>query len=166
MSFNSSVFAAGPYAVTFNSSSLGLFVGDLQAPTVEVQTKTQPIDNSDKYGRTTLGALHQGADAFFQGTFMEWNTAQKAALWPFGVLGVVGTHGGDLYDLAQALVLTAQAGTPAATSGPATLTASKACLAPNFNTRFLFSSVLREVPIRLQLFPYLNVSTPVHFTTT
>ncbi len=36
----------------------------------------------------------------------------------------------------------------------ATLTASKAILAPGYNTQIIFGPTLRKVPIRLQLFPY------------
>jgi hypothetical protein len=68
-------------------------------------------------------------------------------------MGVMGVIGRLRYDLSQALVLTAIAGTPAASS-PATLTASQAILAANFPWKLLFGPTLRKFPLRMDLLPY------------
>ena len=52
---------------------------------------------------------------------------------------------------AQALVLTAVANTPAATS-PATLTATKSIISPDNNFQLIFNSTLREVPLKWDVF--------------
>jgi hypothetical protein len=167
--YNNSVFASGAYSATWSGAALGLFVGDQQSPTIEVATKTQPIDNTDALGRTTIGGIKQGADAFYTCTFMEWKAAVIAAIVAAqGALGRVGPVGADLYDDAQSLVLTAQAGSLAAAVGvgPATITASKAVIAPNTNYRLILGPVLREVAFRMQLFPYLISSNPSHYSIT
>lgn len=163
-SFNSSLFVAGPYSATYGGASLGIFAGDQQSPTIELVPKAQPIDNTDAWGRTTLGAIHQGADAFFQAIMLEWSATTKAALWPFAALGLVGAIGYDHYGSSVALVLTAIAGGLAATLGPTSITASNAYLAPNFSPRLLLGPVLREQPLRLQLYPFISTNAK-HFTT-
>lgn len=167
MSFNSSVFCAGAYAVTWNGSALGLFVGDTQSPAIEVVPYGAPINNTDQYGRTKLGVIGQGSDAFFAATFTEWKAAILAALMGAQPAeGRVGYVGNDYYDLAAVLVLTVQTGTLAATAGPATVTASKAIVAENNPYRIIYGPVLRETPFRMDLLPYLSSSNPVHYTKT
>jgi len=144
----------GQYTVTWNSNALGVMLGDSGLPTIENSNKGEPVANTDAYGKTTIDAIYQGGDYFASMTCLEYKANTIAAWWPFGSLGVMGTIGRLYYNLSQPLVLTAVAGTPAASS-PATLTASKAILAPGFSSRLLFGPTLRNVPLRFQLLPYL-----------
>src|SRR5437660_1779663 len=63
-----------------------------------------------------------------------------------------GVIGRLLYDLSQALVLTAITGTTASAS-PATLTAAKTILLPGFTPRLSYGPTLRKIPLRFRLFP-------------
>jgi len=81
-------------------------------------------------------------------------------MWPWGVtvytMHTTAAPAGRLAsDIAKALVLTAVANTPAAAGGPATLTGAKAIIAPGFNTKQLFESRLRKIPVKMQFLPYV-----------
>ena len=109
----------------------------------------------------TIDAIHRGADWYMSMICMEYKSGVTAALWPFNsTLSREGVIGRLYYDMSLALVLTAVAGTPAATS-PATLTASKAIIAPGFNARLTFGPTLRTVPLRFLLLPYIVSTTNV-----
>lgn len=140
--------------------------GDGGLPTLEGVNKQEPIGRTDAYGDTTIDTIYKGGDWFASMTCMEYKAGPIAALWPFGTLGLMGVIGRLGYGISTALVLTAIAGTPAASS-PASLTATRAILAPGFNTRLLFGPKLRTVPLRFQLLPYLVGGTsPGWFSTT
>lgn len=156
----------GQYTLTWNSTALGMMQGDAGLPTIEQSGKSEPIGNSDSYGKSTIDGIYQGADWFASMTCMEYKAATIAAWWPYSTLGRMGTIGRLLYDMSLPLVMTSIAGTPAATS-PATLTATRTILAPGFGTRLLFGPTLRTVPLRFQLLPYyVTGSVPGWFTTT
>lgn len=142
-------------------------LGDSGLPTIEHSSKAEPIANTDAYGKTTIDAIYQGADYFASMTCLEYKAGSTAAWWPFSATkGVMGVIGRLYYTMSLPLVLTAVAGTPAATS-PATLTATRAILAPGFGTRILFGPTVRNVPLRFQLFPYLTGgTTPGWYTET
>jgi len=172
MSFNNHKFAAGRYAVVWNGLALGLFQGQQGSPGLEQRKFGQVIQNTDRYGDTPIGLISRGSEAFWSGTLLEWAQATLRAAWPDGGisltgLGNVAAIGTDDYDAAQPLVLTVQAGTPAATNGPATVTASKAYLAENFPIRFFFDSTLRVLPIRMRLWPFFPTQDLMqHYTMT
>ncbi len=160
------VLIVGEYVVTYNSVAIGILEGDAGLPTLSQMTKAEPIANTSKYGKSTLDAIYQGADWFAQFTCLEYKAGPLAAFWPFhATLGHMGIIGRLYFDLALPLVLTSIAGTPAATT-PATLTATRAILAPGFNTQLLFGPTLRKVPIRLQLLPFDVGGAPSWFTQT
>ena len=130
-------------------------------PTLEPTIKAQPIANADAYGDTTIDAIHRGADWYCSMVCMEYKAAVLSALWPFSAtLGRLGVIGRLYYDMSAALVLTAVAGTPAASS-PASVTASKAIIAPGFSNRLTFGPTLRFVALRFLLLPYIVSSTNV-----
>jgi len=137
---------------------------------LQFNAKMEAIDETDLYGLTLIELIHRGIDAAIQWAAREYKAGSTGPAWPWGggTLGKVFSSavpcGVLASDTAQALVLTSTASTPAA-AAPATLTASKAILAPNFNVNLLFDSRLREVPVRMQLLPYSSSGT-VHFTTT
>lgn len=145
---------AGAYTVTYNGTGVGIFEGDGGVPTIVATYHSEPVANTDKYGKKLITAFHLGSDWEFMGTILEWKAGSKAALFPFGTLGIDGVIARDYYDLASALVMTAVTGTPAATAAdPATLTASKAIVPPGFSTRIPFGPTLRKFPLRLALLP-------------
>ena len=161
------IFAVGPYSGTWNAVALGLTEGGY---TITHSMKAEEINQSDLYGRTMLDYIWVGADvsceftclAFTKGTpVLNPYTASLYQLWstakPIGTLAS---------DLALPLVLTATANTPAATLGPATLTATKAVLAPNYSSTHLYDAKLRKLPLRLQFLPYTSSSTLIFAATT
>lgn len=152
------------YTVGWNGLTLGIMEGDAGCPTLECVNHAEVVNNTDAYGKTTIDAIYQGGDWFAQMTCIEYRAGSIGAVWPFGQLGVLGVIGRLYYaSIASSLVLTAIAGTPAAAS-PATLTATKAVIAPGFSSRWLFGPTLRKIPLRFQLLPTgANVA---FFTTT
>lgn len=133
---------------------------------MQVEPKEQMINRSDAFGDMMIDTIYRGADWGMQAQAMEaWLTGVLDAAYPFAALGVVGLIGRLGSNIATALVLTATAGTPAAAS-PASLTATKAKLAPNSQPRFSFNSELREVPFRMVFYPYDAGSGVIrHFST-
>lgn len=160
--------AAGEYTCTYGGISLGIFEGDAGVPTLEHMTKSEPVGNTSAYGKMVIDEIYQGADWFLSMTCIEWDDGPKTALWPYdAVLGHAGVIGRLLFDLSDAIVMTAIAGTPAASLGPATVTASNAIILPGYVPRILFGPTLRKVPLRFRLFPYLVSGSLVgHFTMT
>ena len=139
---------------------------------LDFQFKSEAVNESDLYGLSTIDLVMRGADCHLSAQLKEWIAGSKALLWAIGggVLGKIFSTavpcGVFAYDLSAALVLTATANTTAATLGPATLTASKAFPAENFNPTILMDSRLRLLPIRCILFPYASSSDTIAFSTT
>lgn len=151
-------FIAGPYTVTYNSNSLGVIE---DAPQIEVTPSVDGIVG-DNYADSIQDGVYRGGNMYCDMVLQEYNAAGAlAAFWPFadafGKLGQVGTL---LSSFAAALVFTAVTGT---TATPATVTADKAVLAPNFPIRLLFGSRLRNVPLRFQFLPYLDTGVDYFF---
>lgn len=150
-------FTAGSYAATYNATGVGITDDGFR---ITHDQKAEVIDKSDLYGDTMLDAIWRGANvscaytckAFNKGTpVLNPFTAALYEVWASG------TPQGRLFsDLAQVFVMTATANTPAAINGPATLTASKAILAPNFSTEHLYDNRLRQLPLRMQFLPYTS----------
>ena len=163
MPVGSETLIAGQYTVTYNSSSMGIMEGDAGVPTISQSAHEENINNTDKYGKSSIDGVYQGGDFFCSFTCMEYKASTIAAWWPYGSIGAMGVIARLRYSLASALVLTAVAGTPAESS-PASVTCNKAILAGGFNTQLLFGPLLRKLPIRLQLYPHSNGGT-VWFTT-
>lgn len=161
-------FIAGRYSATFNAVDVGM---SRQGFELEFRFKQEEIAESDLFGLTTIDMIMRGADAFLRATLKEYKTGSLAALWQIGgaALGKIASAAVPIgvlaSSLAQALVLTSTAATPAA-AAPATLTGSLACLAPNYNPRIIFDSRLREVPIEMILLPSLSGGNLTVFSTT
>lgn len=153
MPVGSETLICGQYTVTYAGSAMGIMEGDAGVPTIEYINHTEPINNTDKYGKTTIDDIYQGADAFCAFMAMEYKASTKAAWWPWGTFAQLGVIGRLGFNISSALVLTAIAGTPAAAS-PASITASKSLMASGNNTRLLYGPTLRKLPIRLRLYPF------------
>lgn len=159
-------FAPGYYTCTYGSTpaDLGLVHGVRR---LRRRYRAQPIQ-ADRFGDMQIDGVFRGGDVFLQMIFKEWTAAVKAALWPFDSdFGDIGSMGKLLTDLAAPLVMTVESGSPAATTGFSTVTAALAILAPENDVEIIFGNEQRDVPVMLQLFPYL-VSTGryAHFVTT
>ncbi len=108
---------------------------------------------------TPQDAVFRGHDVFIEFNLMEYDaTSVSNVIWPYGTLGAApGVGRMDIAGtgtLAAALILT-DTGVPnvPAENKPHTLTADLAILAPGFPVQLLLAPDLREIPIRMQLYP-------------
>ena len=154
-------FVAGHYVCTYNSLPIGITEDGFA---LEWVPKAEMIERSDQYGDAMIEGVRRGTDWFRGFEALEYKEGPLLAAYPWGALGTLGTIGTLLTDDAKALVLTAAAGTTAS-AAPATLTATKAILAPGFNVQTQFSSRLRTLPVRMWLAPVSNAGIK-SFTTT
>lgn len=165
MPIGAATFIDGAYTLTWNSVAIGICLGDEQSPLLEYTPLQKPIDNTDRYGRSLIETIYTGGNWVAQYTALEYKAGPIGAAFPFGSLGVMGIIGRLGSDIAQALVFTSTAGTPAA-STPATITAAKAIIAPNWNVRLLYGPTLRMVPIRQILLPYTSAGSDIWLSQT
>lgn len=168
---------AGRYSATYNANDVGI-TRDGYALTID--SEWEEIGETDAWGQSVIDGVWRGGNCFLQFTSVAYKTGSLQAFWPFGgplagpgVLGVLfdSTQATPLpiaqlaSNIAKAFVLTATAGTPAAAT-PATLTATAALLARNNNGRIMLNSKLRDVPVRLRLYPFTSAGITRFFTTT
>jgi len=148
-------FIAGPYTATWNSLALGQAAEGYRVS----HSFFKQLVTGDSYAQAPQDEVYQGAEMFVQFRSIEYDAAGIAtAMWPYGAYLTMGQVGrvSVQQSLAMALVLTAVAGTPAATA-PASLTGTKALLAEGFPVELAFEPALREVPIRMRLYPVAGV---------
>jgi hypothetical protein len=143
-----------------------MFEGDASAPTIEQQSKSEPVANTTTYGKTTIDDIYQGLDCFAQFVALEYKAGSIAAWWPWtatiGQLGVIARLG---FAMSAALVMTVVAGTPAAGS-PNTVTAPNSLLLPGYSSRLVYGPTLRKLPIRMRLYPFSSSGTIMFWTQT
>lgn len=148
-------FAPGYYAMTYDGADCGLVEGVRR---LRRKSKGQPI-SADKWGDTVIDGVYRGGDCFLQVTFKEWTSTVRGILWPYDAdFGDIGQCGRLWSDLAKAIVLTAQSGSPAATNGPATITANLAMIAEENDIEISLGNEQRDVSVLFRLLPY-NIST-------
>jgi hypothetical protein len=162
-------FVAGRYTGTYNSVDLGIMEGGYE---ISWAISMENIDNTDAYGDTVIDQVLRGMNVFAQWNAKEYKAGPLAAATPLSTLPPTGTSSLKLgligrlaTDVAATLVLSATAGTPAATS-PASLTAAEAILAEGYDVRLLFDSRHRKVPVRMRLLPYTASTDTIFFSTT
>lgn len=145
-------FIAGGYTATWNSLALGQAADGYR---ISHQVFKQLV-TGDTYAEAPQEAIYRGAEATIQFTLVEFGEGGIQSIkWPYSAtkwqIGTVG-RADVISAIAKTLVLTAVAGTPAAAS-PATLTAGYAILHENFPVEVLYAPKLREVPLRMRLYP-------------
>lgn len=138
---------------------------------MQQESAWQVISTSDAYGDSILDGVFRGGNLHLQFTCKAYKAGSIAPFWPWGALGVMATTAAPIGRLASnvaaALVMTVVANTPAAVAGAInTLTASLSILAPNAPATLLFTTELRQVPIRLLALPTDNGSSVFWFSTT
>ena len=145
-------FISGPYTAAYKSAD----PGQLKAGFRIVETVHKEDIIGDDFGETIQEQIYLGENVQCLFDLMEHAVALNVLI-PYGVWGLIGQVGRQdvASTLAGALVFTAIAGTPAALI-PATLTATNAIIAANFDVDLLFSPRLREVPVRMQLLPFTS----------
>lgn len=158
-------FAPGYYAQTFDGDDCGLVEGVRR---LRRKFFWEPI-KADKWGDTTIDGVYRGGDVFLSVVFKEWKAPIKTKICNMFVpadFGAVGEVGELITNFAKVIVLTAQAGSPAATAGPATLTANLAIVAAGNDMELLMGNLQRDVPVLFQLLPYDDSGTLRHFSNT
>lgn len=145
-------FIAGQFTATWNALAIGQ-----TADGFKLNWKFfKRLITGDNMAQTPQDAVYQGAEMFIGYTCISYDAAAvQTVMWPYSAtrwdMGVIGrTDVGSA--IAKSLVLTAVAGTPAATL-PATQTFLTAVLAEGFPVEILFAPDLREVPIRQRIYP-------------
>lgn len=149
-------FPPGPYTVTYKGASIGLMEGPIRH---QQNIIALPIRCS-LYSQSVIDYVVQGGGVFIVLTLKEWNTNAKAAMHPFnashGIFPLTGTLINTFFG---ELVLTALAGTPAATEGPATRTYPIAGILPGHNLDISLGASERNVPLVLTCLPEQNSTT-------
>lgn len=160
-------FVAGAYSGTYNSVAVGITQRGYR---LLHNTYAELVNETDVYGQSIIDMVHRGADLSLIFECKAYKAGSLTPFYPWGTLGVLlatATPLGRLAsNVAAALVLTSTANTPAA-AAPASLTATLSILAPNSNLELLFTSLVRNVPNRLQILPAdAGGGSIKHFTTT
>lgn len=148
------VFRPGEYTMTYDGSDVGMCTSG--GKNVRYRRKVKPINDTDRYGLSTIDNINCGMDCFCTMTFKEWNDGVKKAIWPYGpnaFNGLLGEIGELDSNTAKVIVLTAVAGTPAAAAGPATVTLHLAILAPENDVNVIFGIEETDVPVVFQILP-------------
>ena len=144
-------FIAGAFTAAHGGNTLGQIRDGF---TVEWFSHGQLI-TGDNFAQTPQDTVHQGLEVFLEATLMEFNAvAAQGLMWPFhatfGRGPVIGSLGSDISY--SSLVFTAVTGTPADTLEN-TWTFAQPKLAEGFPMRIIMQPALREVPLRLRIFP-------------
>lgn len=154
-------FITGRYTAAYGPSGSRVSLGvSREGYRFQHETKAANIDQTDAYGDSLIDMIYRGANMRVNFSMLSYSKAATALIlapWTgdlFVLRSTAKPVGVLASDLAQSLLLTAEANTPAAAAaGPATLTANKVILAPG-QVELLYDSRLREVPVSLIVLPY------------
>lgn len=161
-------FVAGQYTATWNSLALGQTQEGFRLS----HSFFKRLITGDLAAQTPQDAVYQGREQFVAFRLIEAAAAGAGALaepyqaannginlGTIGVLDIQGSAVGSGFNgPAHALVLTAVAGTTAATFGPATITFPYSILAEGFPVEVLYGPDLRDIPIRMRCYPDMAAS--------
>lgn len=167
-------FIAGAYTATYNAKALGQAAEGWRF----LEQVFKRLITGDAGGDTPQDAVYRGREMFLSARLIE---ADKAGildlLFPYsgtvgtagelGVVGLLDVRGagtGSPTSRCKSLVLTAVDGTSAKADMQDTYTAPLAILAEGFPVEILLAPDLKEVPVRLRVYP--TMSTGVFYTET
>lgn len=154
-------YIAGPFTASFDAAVVGQVKDGFN---IQYFSNKQLIVG-DNQGLTPQDAVNLGYECFVEFTLQEWDAAAaKDVFWP-QTSGNLPTFGHSFNETTipvgtldssfwKQLILTAVAGSPAAgLTGEDVYTFPRATLAENFPVDILLSARLREVFVRLRLYP-------------
>lgn len=154
-------YVSGEYTAVYNAKDLGQTQDGWR---MEAQGGRKAV-TTDRFGDMEVDGVYRGVNVMFEAVLKEWNATGMADLWwPYSTtLGRVGVIGRlEVQSLmVKPLVLTALAGTPAATVGPLSITATNAILEAEFAKNFNLNNEDRSIPIRIRSYPYIVTVTQV-----
>ena len=153
-------FISGPYTVTYDGATIGQLFEGLTFSVVH----HKEIITGDNLARAAQDAVYQGTDMTSDFTLSEWDQAKAILLYnPYGATWLVTSVVGRVdyqQSLVKSLVLTAVAGTPAATAAnSATVTLPQTIIHEEFPVSHIFRPQHRRVPVRVRHYPEINAST-------
>jgi hypothetical protein len=149
-------FIAGRYTAVWNSLSLGQTADGFRLS----HSFFKRLITGDAYAQAPQDAIYQGGECFMAARLISYDVAaMPTMMWPYAAnfldMGVIGvTDVGSAK--AKSLILTAVSGTPAVAT-PASMTLTYAVLAEGFPVELLFAPDLREVPLRMRMYPSSGV---------
>lgn len=168
-----SKFVAGTYTATYDSNA----VGQTQEGFRISHQFFKRLITGDLAADTPQDGIYRGREQFVGFTIIEAAAAAIAdmiepyyastgvplALGKIGILDVQGDQADEGSPGAgsvkvRSLVLTAVTGTPAYDGGPATMTLTNAIIAENFPVEMLYGPDLRDIPIRMRIYPDMSNS--------
>jgi len=135
------------YSGTYNALAVG---NVLQGWELSYTSFGRPI-TADAFGQLVLDRLSAGLQMFVDFIATDWDAAAFNYLrwWFSAAIGASQPAGQSKFSRALPLILTACDNT----AHPATITFYKAILADDFDTRILFSSRERYIPLRMEIYP-------------
>jgi len=155
------VFVAGRYSATIaypgdTAKSLGIME---EGYNVRWTKSTDLINRTDAYGDTLIEGFYQGINMNVSCVAKEWLEAVIDSMQPFNAWAGTGADTFDLGTIGRAetdnagiLVLTATAGTPAASS-PTSMTFTYA-IQDDTDVTMLFGPRHRVMPLNFRIYPY------------
>lgn len=150
-------FIAGRYNATYGTGNPS--IGQVKDGfTIEMVARKQVIRGDNYLG--AQDAIYQGMEVFIEFVLMEYTEATtKTLIWPYNATFGDGSGVGELEstqwggtNAATTLVLQDITGLPSADT-PNSLTAARAILAEDYPIEFLLAPALREIPVRMRLYP-------------
>lgn len=157
-------FISGAYSATYNGKDVGIVEEGFRLS----HELFKQIVTGDQDGQTPIEGIYQGRAQFITFTCQEANKAAVPDLAePYadrdgssnvipGTLGRIGQQdvGNDTCPgAAKPLILIAIPGLCAASRGPASITFPLAILAENFPVDVLYGPTLKQIPLRLRVYP-------------
>lgn len=143
-------FPPGPYQATYDGQSSGLMEGPIRH---RQSAKGLPIMAS-LWGGNILDYIIQGGGVFVVMVLKEWNVNSKLIMHCQNASHGIFMESGKLYNtFCKQLVLTALAGTPAATEGPVTRTYPFCGVLPGHEIDVSMGPVERNVAVVLAVLP-------------
>lgn len=163
---------AGAYTATLNPKSAGAVALGYtrQGYNLNFVNRGERLEETDLFGLSLVDIVGRGMQMTIDTVCKIYAAATRDAIFPwtatFGRVYAAATPIGQLASTSpDILILTSVAGTTAAAS-PATLTAPSVKLSPDNNVGLIFSSVIREVPLRWDVLITESASVGTLFSTT
>jgi len=146
-------FIAGKYDAIYGTDGAEITVGQISAGITIEHSVSKQLITGDNAGQTVQDAVYQGHNVFVEFTLMEYDQAGALdVFWPYDVLeGEQGVIGRLDTAVARSLQLDGLTGAPVPSATE--LQADLAILAEDFPVRILYAPALREIPVRMRLYP-------------
>jgi len=161
-------FIAGRYSATYDppgapaAADMGITEEGWE---IQIAHSKELIQGTDAYGDMVIDGIWRGLNVHLQGNSIEWKAGILNALLPYQTYAPTGATflgpgaiGRLDSDIAGTIILSSTTGTPAVAT-PASITATYAIIAENFDVRYLLNSKLRRSPGRWRLLPYSDAGT-------